>query len=278
MKEFKPLAGFTVVSLAINVPGPVAAARLCAYGARVIKVEPPDGDPLEHLGCGWYEELLEGMERRTLNLKDSAQRAELDTLLSTADLLLTAQRPAALDRLGLGWDALRERFPRLCHVGVVGYPPPHENEPGHDLTYQAKYHTLTPPHMPPVLIADMAGAERAATEALALLMARERGHGTGQRWVALSDAAEAFAASVRYDITTPGGLLGGGLPNYAIYPTRDGHLACAALEMHFFKRLLAALGEDATTHEALGTIFLRKTAAEWEAWAREHDLPLAAIA
>ena len=273
-----PLEGLCIVSLAINVPGPVAAARLRAFGARVIKVEPPDGDPLEHLGCGWYEELLDGIERVTLNLKDPAQRAELDVLLAGADLLLTAQRPAALERLGLGWEALHAQFPRLCHVGVVGYPPPHENEPGHDLTYQAKYHMLTPPHMPPVLIADMAGAERAATEAFALLMARERGGEAAQRWVALSDAAKAFATAVRYDITTPGGLLGGGLPNYAIYPTQAGFLACAALEMHFFKRLLAALGEDATTHEALGAIFLRKTAEQWEAWAREHALPLVAIA
>lgn len=272
-----PLDGIRVVSLAINAPGPVCAARLRDLGAQVTKVEPPDGDPLQHLGCGWYEELSAGMERVTLNLKEVDGRTSLDTHLQTADLLLTAQRPKALDRLGLGWETVHERFPRLCHVAIVGYPPPNEDLPGHDLTYQAKYSMLTPPHMPRTLIADMAGAERAATEALALVIARDRGGEAGRRLVALSDAAEAFATTIRYDITTPGGVLGGGLPNYSIYETQDGFLACAALEMHFFKKLVAQLGEGATTREGLASIFMSRTAAEWEAWGREQDIPLEAI-
>ncbi len=272
-----PLEGLSVVSLAINAPGPVCAARLRDLGARVVKVEPPEGDPMQHLGCGWYEELTAGMERITLNLKDPAERAALDALLEKADLLITAQRPAALGRLGLGWEALHARFPRLCHIAIVGYPAPDENLPGHDLTYQAKYSMLTPPHMPRTLIADMAGAERAATEALALVIGRDRGGEAGHRLVALSDAAEAFATTIRFDITTPGAVLGGGLPNYAIYATREGDLACAALEMHFFQRLVAQLGDGATTHTGLAAIFLTKTAAEWEAWGRELDIPLAAI-
>lgn len=273
----QPLHGIRVVSLAINAPGPVCAARLRDLGAHITKVEPPEGDPLQHLGCGWYEELTQGIERTTLNLKDPAQRAQLDTLLDTADLLLTAQRPAALARLGLGWEALHTQFPRLCHVAIVGYPHPDENLAGHDLTYQAKYGMLTPPYMPRTLIADMAGAERAATEALALLLARDHGQPAAQRLVALSDAAKAFATTLRYDITTPGGVLGGGLHNYSIYETAHGHLACAALEMHFFQRLVAALGDTATTREGLAALFLTKTAAEWEIWGRQHDIPLEAI-
>jgi len=272
-----PLQGISVLSLAINAPGPVCAARLRALGAHVVKVEPPEGDPLKHLGCGWYEELSADMECVTLNLKDPVGRAALDARLERTDLLLTAQRPAALARLGLGWDALHERFPKLCHIAIVGYPAPNENLPGHDMTYQAKYGMLTPPHMPRTLVADMAGAERAATEALALLIARDRGAEAGQRLVALSDGAKAFAATVRFDITTPGGVLGGGLPNYAIYETRDGYLACAALEMHFFQRLVAHLGEAATTREGLAAIFQTRTASEWEAWGRDVDIPLAAI-
>ena len=273
----KPLAGIRVVSLAINAPGPVCAARLRDLGASVTKVEPPEGDPLNHLGAGWYEELSAGMEILTLNLKAPDGRAQLDALLAQADLMLTAQRPAALERLGLGWDALHARFPRLCHVAIVGYPPPHENVPGHDLNYQAKYNMLEPPHMPRVLVADLAGAERAATQALALLLARERGAAGAHAYVALSEAAEAFAATLPIDVTTPGGILGGGLPNYRIYETRAGYLACGALELHFFHRLQAALGEEAATHEALAEVFLRKTAAEWEAWGAEHDVPLTAI-
>ena len=66
--------------------------------------------------------------------------------------------PSALARLGLEWGSLHARFPRLCYVAIVGYLPPHENVPGHDLTYQAAYGMLTPPHLPRVLVADMAGA------------------------------------------------------------------------------------------------------------------------
>ena len=271
------LRGVRVVSLAINAPGPVCAARLRDLGAFVTKVEPPEGDPMQHLGAGWYEDLTAGMEILTLNLKDASERVQLDALLDEADLLLTAQRPAALARLGLGWADLHARFPRLCHVAIVGYPPPHENLPGHDLNYQAKYGMLTPPHMPRVLVADMAGAERAATEAIALMYAREQGQEAGQRLVALSEAAEAFAVSVRIDVTTPGGVLGGGLPNYAIYAAKDGYLACGALEMHFFRRLVDAFGDAATTREGLEGVFAARTAAEWEAWGVEHDVPLMAI-
>jgi len=273
----QPLEGFQVVSLAINAPGPVAAARLRGWGADVLKVEPPAGDPLQHIGTGWYEELTEGQEVATLDLKSPDGLAALEERLAQADLLLTAQRPAALAKLGLTWERLQERFPRLCWVAIVGYPPPHENEAGHDLNYQAGYATLNPPEMPRVLVADIAGAERAAQAALALLLGRER-HGTSDmRYVALSDAAREFATTVRYGITSPGSILGGGLPNYRIYPTRDGYLACGALEMHFLQRLQTALEIDEPSPEAFEAAFLTRTAAEWEDWGRERDIPLKAV-
>ncbi|MBI2426193.1 MAG: CoA transferase [Candidatus Hydrogenedentes bacterium] len=273
----KPLAGLTVVSLAINAPGPVAAARLRDYGARVIKIEPPEGDPLNHLGTGWYSELSADMDVRTINLKDPAGRAQLDDTLEHADLLLTAQRPSKLAKLGLSWPALHARFPRLCWVAIVGYPPPNEDVPGHDLNYQAYYGTLTPPQMPRVLVADMAGAERATTAATALLIGRERGREAGFEYVALSEAAEAFSKTVAYNITVEGGVLGGGLPNYRIYETKSGYLAVGALEFHFFHGLMRALDLTPDDTDKLGEIFLTRSAAEWETWAEEFDLPLKAI-
>jgi len=272
-----PLKGFHIVSLAVNVPGPVAAARLRDFGATVTKIEPPDGDPLARLGSGWYESLKEGMQVLRLNLKEPSDRSQLDIVLESADLLLTASRPAALERLGLGWEQLQQRFPKLCHVAIVGYPPPNENVPGHDLTYQAAYGMLCPPQMPRVLVGDMAGSERAATAAIALLLGRERGKAAGQMMVSLSDAADAFAESIRRDVTTEGSVLGGGLPNYAIYETRSGFLACAALELHFYQRLLIELGRTSATQEDLEAIFMTRTAEEWEDWAEERDIPLKAI-
>ncbi len=273
----KPLEGLRAVTLAINIPGPVAAARLRDFGMHITKIEPPSGDPLSHIGCGWYEELCAGMETLTLDLKSTKGIAALDAHLAKADLLLTAQRPAALARLGLSRESLASRYPQLCWVGIVGYPEPRENEPGHDLNYQAKYGTVDPPNMPRVLIADMAGAERATQDALALLLQRERTGKAGHVYTSLSDAARDFAETVRYDITTPGGVLGGGLPNYRIYQTAQGYLACGALEMHFAQRLMAGLGIDTPDDNSFQAKFMERTAAEWEAWGIEQDIPLMAI-
>ena len=118
-----PLRGVRVLTLAVNLPGPVAASRLCDMGASVVKVEPPGGDPLARMCPGYYEALNAGQEVVRLDLKDPQDRALLDDRLAGTDLLLTASRPAALGRLGLSWPELHARFPRLCQVGIVGHPP-----------------------------------------------------------------------------------------------------------------------------------------------------------
>jgi alpha-methylacyl-CoA racemase len=271
-----PLRGVRVLTLAVNLPGPVAASRLCDMGASVVKVEPPGGDPLARMCPGYYEELSAGQEVVRFDLKDREDRAALDDQLEETDLLLTASRPAALGRLGLSWSDLHARFPRLCQVVVVGHPPPDEDAPGHDLTYQARFGTLSPPEMPPVLVADLAGAERAVSAALSLLFARERGHGAGYERVALSEAARTFAEPLRQGLTAPGGVLGGGFPDYGLYRAREGHVALAALEGHFWERLLEEL-EAKGDRRDLERIFETRTAEQWEEWAAERDLPLAAV-
>lgn len=271
------LDGLRVVSLAINIPGPVAAARLRDLGARVIKIEPPRGDPLALACIAYYEELHRGIEVRVLDLKDAEQRAECDRLLETADLLLTATRPETLRSLELHWTQLHARFPALCHAAIVGFPSPDENRPGHDLTYAARSGMLAPPQLPRVLVADMAGAEQAVSAALALLLARERGHGAEYREVALAKAAEDFTASLRQGLTAPGGLLGGGLPSYNLYAAKTGYVAVAALEAQYLDRLLQELGLAVATCEGFAQVFLTRTAREWEDWAQERDLPIAAL-
>lgn len=179
-----PLRGVQVLTLAVNLPGPAATSRLCAMGASVIKVEPAGGDPLALMCPGYYGDVIAGQEVVRLDLKDQKDRASLDGKLEGMDLLLTASRPAALGRLGLSWPELHADSPRLCQVAIVGHPPPNEDAPGHDLTYQARFGTLSPPGMPPVLVADLAGAERAVSAALSLLFARERGKARDtSRWL-----------------------------------------------------------------------------------------------
>ncbi len=273
----KPLTDLTLLTLAANVPGPMAAARLRDLGARVIKVEPPFGDPLAVAGAEWYADLHRNVEVRVLDLKDTADRDELDRLLAGTDLLLTANRPGALARLGLDWATVHARFPDLCYVAIVGYLGHKAEVAGHDLTYQAAAGMLTPPHMPRTLLADLAGAERAVQAALALLLARQGGDGAGFAQVALSDAVDDFTLPWRYGLTQPGAVLGGGLPGYRLYAVADGWIAVAALEPHFLARLLDELGLSVADGEALAEIFAQKPAAAWEAWAEERDLPIVAV-
>ena len=275
--EYAPLRGVWVLTLAVNLPGPVAASRLAAMGASVVKIEPPGGDPLARFNSDYYEGLNAGQEVVRLDLKDPKDRASLHGRLEETDLLLTASRPAALGRLGLSWPELHARFPRLCHVAIVGHPPPDEDTPGHDLTYQARFGTLTPLELPRVLVADLAGAERAVSAALSLLLARERGQVAGYEQVALSEAARSFAEPLRQGLAAPGGVLGGGFPGYGLYHTREGHVALAALELHFWERLLQELGVKGDERRDLERIFETKTAKQWEEWAAERDLPLAAV-
>ncbi|MEW5988928.1 MAG: CoA transferase, partial [Chloroflexota bacterium] len=253
----KPLTGMQVLSLAINIPGPVAAARLAQMGAGVVKIEPPGGDPLALACPAWYQALHEGQTVITLDLKTAGGQASLDGWLARSDLLLTATRPAALERLGLDWPSLSARYHRLCQVAIVGYEPPEENRVGHDLTYQAgmgllqvagsRWQVATgrsgpkskiqnakwveereqQPLLPKVLVADLAGAERAAMAAVGLLLARERGMGAGYVEVSLAEAARAFAEPWRRGLTAAGGLLGGGLPGYNLYAAKTGWIAVA---------------------------------------------------
>ncbi|HEX3584423.1 MAG TPA: CoA transferase, partial [Candidatus Angelobacter sp.] len=184
------LSGTKIVSLALNAPGPVAAARLTRLGAEVTKVEPPGGDATTRAAPKWYESLCRGQTVLRLDLKDSGGRVQLDSLLAKADLLLASFRPSALQRLGLDWKGLHARHPRLCFVGIIGYPPPLEERTGHDLTYQGDFGLLRPPEMPPTLFVDLAGAERAVSMALALLNRAARKGEAGCAWVSLHECAQ----------------------------------------------------------------------------------------
>jgi alpha-methylacyl-CoA racemase len=274
-----PLQGIQIINLGVNLPGPAAAARLVQLGATLIKVEPPSGDPMERRLPAWYQALSAGQKIIRLDLKQADQRQELDPMLAAADLLLTSSRLASLARLGLAWRDLHPRFPQLCQVAIIGHPAPDEHRPGHDLTYQAWAGLVQPPGMPHTLLADLAGAEHAATQALAMVLLRERGFGSGYCEVSLLEAAEAFTGPIRYGLTTPGGLLGGGLPGYGLYRTQEGWLAVAVLEEQFWIKLNQELGlnPDIAGQADLQEKFLGHTAVHWETWAVERDLPLVAV-
>lgn len=262
------------MSLAGNLPGPLAVAALRDLGAAVVKIEPPAGDALVGAAPSWYRELTDGVDVRTLDLKSVDGLAALAELLVGADVLVTAMRPSAFGRLGLG--KLASTFPQLCHVEIVGYDGAAEEVAGHDLTYQAAYGTVRAPHLPLVPVADTVGGERAASAALALLLARAETGTGGHHRVTLDSAAYDSAAALRHGLFGDGAPLGGALPSYNIYATADGHIALGALEPHFEARAREVLGCDGTA-DGFARAFAAQPTAHWEALAETHDIPLGAI-
>lgn len=283
----RPLRGVRVLSLALNLPGPVALRRLSSLGARCLKVEPPSGDPAALLNPEAYEELHRGIPTRTLDLKSPEGLRALERLLASTDVLLTSFRPSALRKLGLDFRALRSRHPALSLVRLVGSPGAAADLPGHDLTYEAAAGLVPALATPVSLFADMAGALLACEAVLhATLAARSSGRGC-EREVSLADAAHFLSAPHRWGLTMAGGLLGGGHAGYRVYPCRDGRVAVAALEPHFAAALseLAGLATRSTiellapeAHRAVAAFFAGRTRAELERAAAERDLPLHVMA
>lgn len=274
-----PLDGVRVLSIAINLPGPVAVARLASQGASVVTVLPPGGDPLAHFAQDYFDELHAGQSIETVDLKSDSGQQRIEELLAEADIFVTSSRASALTRLGLDHASVSGRHTQVCQIDIVGHPGESADIAGHDLTYQAGSGLLHDGRMPSTTVVDLAGAERAAAEACAALVERSRTGRGCRREVALSDLAEAMARPIAHGLTAPGGPLSGVLPVYAVYPASQGHVALAALEPHFLARLAEALGVGVVdlTRERLGEVFAQRTADEWQQWADDLDIPLAAV-
>jgi crotonobetainyl-CoA:carnitine CoA-transferase CaiB-like acyl-CoA transferase len=140
-----PLAGIRVVELGVWVAGPSAGGVLADWGADVVKVEPPDGDPFRGLyltAAGVelpanppFELDNRGKRSVVLDLRKDEARAIAHRLIDRADVFVTNVRAAALDRLGLDWDTLAARNPRLVYGRVTGYGEsgPDADRPSYDV-------------------------------------------------------------------------------------------------------------------------------------------------
>jgi alpha-methylacyl-CoA racemase len=147
----QPLAGLRILDLTRLLPGPVATMHLADFGADVIKVEDTgagdylrDFEPRATNARGArvnpaYEALNRGKRSIALDLKQAAGREALLKLVDGADALLESFRPGVLGRLGLGWDVLHARNPRLVLCSITGYGAtgPLAQAAGHDLNYAA---------------------------------------------------------------------------------------------------------------------------------------------
>jgi alpha-methylacyl-CoA racemase len=218
----EPLAGLLVVDLTRYLPGAFASRELLRLGARVVRVEPPDGDPLRAAQPEWHDDLNAGKESVACDLKADPELGR--RLCARADVVLESFRPGVADRLGL------EPGPRTVWCAITGFGSGnrHEQRAGHDLNYLG-WAGLLEDAVPPVTVADYTGAFAAVRDILAALLERER-TGCGRR-LEISMTHESHRLAV-----PP--LLRGVAACYRLYATGDGRrLTVAALEPKFWRRL-----------------------------------------
>lgn len=230
-----------MVDLSRYLPGPFASRELLELGARVTRLLPPAGDPMERLAPAWHEALNAGKETVLLDLKAERERGR--ELCAQADVVLESFRPGVVDRLGVGPGDVPDTVV-YCSFTGFGLGGRHERRVGHDLNYQGWAGVLadTAPAMPPTQIADLAGgALIAVTRILAALLERDRTGRGGHIVVSLTHGAHRLVSHRLGGEPMPR-ILTGGLACYRIYPTADGrHLTVAALERSFFTRLCELL-------------------------------------
>jgi len=244
----KPLAGISVVDLTRYLPGPFASRELMRLGARVTRLLPPGGDPMQELAPAWHEALNAGKETVEIDLKADSERGH--ALCAEADVVLESFRPGVVDRLGIGPADLPET---VIYCSFTGFGPD-DLTAGHDLNYQGWAGLLhdTAPAMPPVQIADLGSALRAVAQITAALLERERTGRGAHLVISLTATAHELAAHRLGGEPAPR-LLTGGLACYRIYATADGrHLTVAALEPRFFERLCELLGRPELAERQYG--------------------------
>lgn len=285
----QPLAGLLVVDLTRQLPGPFASRELLRLGARVVRLESPDGDPLREIAPAWDAALNAGKESVACDLKTEPELGQ--ALCARADVLLEGFRPGVAARLGVGPDDVPERVV-YCSITGFGVDGRHARRAGHDLNYLGWAGALadTAPAMPPVQAADLgAGALAAVAEILAALLERLR-TGRGARLVvSMTHGTHRFVAHRLHGEPFPR-LLTGGLACYRTYPTADGrYLTVGALEPKFFARLCALIGraELAASQHApdqeglsaeLAAVFARRPLAEWLALFDGEDVAVGPVA
>jgi crotonobetainyl-CoA:carnitine CoA-transferase CaiB-like acyl-CoA transferase len=259
------LQGIRVLDLSQFLPGPHLTMMMADHGAEVVKIEPPAGEPVRQVGLQqnghsvWFRNTHRNKRCVQLNLKDEAARQAFLRLAEGADVIVEAFRPGVVDRLGIGYAAVKALNPGIvyCSISAFGQSGPMAHHPAHDLAVQAEAGLLSvnlgadgQPAMPGLPAADMAASLMALS---AILMALLRRHDTGAGDfidIAMYDSLLAWTPNVMGPVFAEDRApvarderSWGGAAFYNLYATADGrHVALAGSEPKFVHALLAALG------------------------------------
>ncbi|MBI5899886.1 MAG: CoA transferase [Rhodocyclales bacterium] len=275
-----PLAGIRVLDLTRLLPGPVATMHLADLGAEVIKIEDTGpGDYARAMGPGerakggdgggsgdsvFFRLVNRNKKSLRLDLKQAAGVAAFMRLAKNADVIFESFRPGVVDKLGIGYAAVKAINPRVVYCAITGYGQtgPWAELAGHDINYLATAGLLDqighydgersgPPAIPNLQVGDLLGG--ALTPLLGVLAAVIGARATGQGShvdVAMTDAV--LAHNIFPLVTTlvqgwpaerGADLLTGGVPCYGVYRTADDrYLAVGALEPKFWQAMCAAIG------------------------------------
>jgi alpha-methylacyl-CoA racemase len=307
----RPLEGIRILDLSRLLPGPFLTMVLADLGADVVKIEDPFvGDYMRQIPpiaagatmSGRFLAINRDKRSLALDLKAPAGRAALLRMAARADVVIETFRPGAMERLGLGWDALRAVNPRLVYCSISGYGQrgPYARRAGHDLDYIALAGVLAmggprggAPAMPGVQIADLAGgALWGTTGVLAALYGRERSGEGSHVDISMTEGALALLAAelgtLAADAPPPTRgetLLNGAAACYSVYRCADGrYLAVAALEPKFWNAFNAAIGRAVDPFDLVAppegqerlrgeiqTILAARPRDEWVRLLADHD-------
>ena len=294
-----PLDGIRVLDLTRLLPGGFCSMLLADFGADVIKVEdtgpgdyvrwaPPFYDGVEPSArSALFLSLNRGKRSIRIDLKSDPGKAVLLRLARDADVLLESFRPGVLDRLGVGYERLRQENPGLVYCAITGYGQdgPGRERSGHDLNYLGLNGILGlsgeadgPPVSSAAQIADLGGgALMAAVGTLVALRERDRS-GQGQMIdCSMFDGSLSFLAMLAGEMLAGGPAprrgelrLAGGLVCYRPYRCADGYVTLAALEPKFWSAFCRGVGREdlaehafdppgSDAHRALCEIFAGRT-------------------
>ena len=291
------LEGIRVLDLASVGPGARASRTLADYGASVVKVGAvPRAGSVQITPPYYAYSGNRGMQRALFDLKNEAGRDAFLALADASDVIIESFRPGVVDRLGIGYEAVSARNPRIvyCSTSGFGQGGPRRAWAGHDVNYLGVSGFLDctgrqadgRPALPGATVADIAaGGMHAAMSVMAALLRRER-TGTGEL-LDVSIADGAFALMTLYvdeylaTGTEPGPghyILTGRYACYDVYTCADGkHLAVGAIEPQFWRNLVRLLGleqyadsqlDDSAQEEiraAMADVFATRDRDDWVA-------------